>query len=53
MVGAWVWPRLILGITDSAQLESQFSALLAQAATQPILIVCRGGEVARAASKAA
>lgn len=44
---------LILGITDAAQLDAQFKDLLALSAKQPILIVCRTGEVARIASKAA
>ncbi|HYM34400.1 MAG TPA: ATP-binding cassette domain-containing protein, partial [Steroidobacteraceae bacterium] len=34
---------LILGITDPAQLETQFAGLLAQAVKHPILIVCRSG----------
>jgi ABC-type Fe3+/spermidine/putrescine transport system ATPase subunit len=44
---------LILGITDPMQLESQFAALLAHAATTPILIVCRPSEITQAAMRVA
>jgi hypothetical protein len=44
---------LILGITDPAQLETQFADLLTQAATTPILIVCRRNEPAQAVARVA
>jgi len=44
---------LILGITDPAQLQTQFAELLAQAVTTPILVVCRPGEVTQAVYKVA
>jgi ABC-type Fe3+/spermidine/putrescine transport system ATPase subunit len=44
---------LILGITDPAQLETQFAELLAQATSTPILIVCRRSESAQAISRVA
>jgi sulfate transport system ATP-binding protein len=44
---------LILGISDASELDRQFSRLLLQAATTPILIVCRPSEVAQAISRVA
>jgi hypothetical protein len=44
---------LILGITDPAQLETQFAELLTQAMTTPILIVCRRSESAQAIARVA
>jgi hypothetical protein len=44
---------LVLGITDPAQLETQFSELLQHAATTPILIVCRPGDAALSAARVA
>jgi hypothetical protein len=44
---------LILGITDPAQLETQFGELLRHAATTPILIVCRQSDTAQAAARVA
>jgi sulfate transport system ATP-binding protein len=44
---------LILGITDPAQLETQFAGLLAQAVNTPILIVCRPNEIVSSVSRVA
>jgi hypothetical protein len=44
---------LVLGITDPAQLETQFAELLAQAITTPILVVCRRSESAQAIARVA
>lgn len=44
---------LILGVGDSAQLDSKFSELLALAATTPILIVCRPSEMTQSAVRVA
>lgn len=44
---------LILGITDPAQLETQFAALLAQSVSTPILIVCRRNEAGQAIARVA
>jgi sulfate/thiosulfate transport system ATP-binding protein len=44
---------LILGIGDPAELAAQFSSLLEQAATTPILIVCRPGEATQAIPRVA
>lgn len=44
---------LILGITDAAQLDTQFSELIALAAGTPILIVCRSEESKQTVSRVA
>jgi hypothetical protein len=44
---------LILGISDAAELDRHFRSLLLQAATTPLLIVCRPTEVSQVISRVA